>query len=73
MLAWVLWASVPLSLVPIIWIDHLLRQAGRPELVILGASGIPYVLSALSAATVGAVLANRRPLHPVGWLLLALG
>ena len=72
-LAWVLWASVPLSLVPITWIDHLLRQAGRPELVILGASGIPYVLSALSAATIGAVLANRRPHHPVGWLLLALG
>ena len=72
-LAWVLWASVPLSLVPITWIDHLLRQAGRPELVILGASSIPYVLSGLSAATIGAVLANRRPHHPVGWLLLALG
>jgi hypothetical protein len=27
----------------------------------------------LSAATIGAVLANRRPHHPVGWLLLALG
>jgi hypothetical protein len=31
------------------------------------------VLSGLSAATIGAVLANRRPRHPVGWLLLALG
>jgi hypothetical protein len=28
---------------------------------------------AVSAATVGAVLASRRPRHPVGWLLLALG
>jgi hypothetical protein len=37
-LAWVLWALVPLCLVPITWIDHLLRQAGRPELVILSAS-----------------------------------
>jgi hypothetical protein len=27
----------------------------------------------VSAATVGAVLASRRPRHPVGWLLLALG
>jgi hypothetical protein len=27
----------------------------------------------VSAATVGAVLASRRPAHPVGWLLLALG
>ena len=25
----------------------------------------------MSAATVGAVLASRRPRHPVGWLLLA--
>jgi len=25
-----------------------------------------------SAATVGAVLASRRPRHPVGWLLLAI-
>ena len=72
-LAWALWALVPLSLVPITWLDHLLRQAGRPDLVILGASSIPYVLSGLSAATIGAVLANRRPHHPVGWLLLALG
>jgi hypothetical protein len=31
------------------------------------------VLGSLSAATVGAVLASRRPRHPVGWLLLALG
>jgi hypothetical protein len=31
------------------------------------------VLALVSAATVGAVLASRRPRHPVGWLLLALG
>jgi hypothetical protein len=31
------------------------------------------VLGAVSVATVGAVLASRRPRHPVGWLLLALG
>jgi hypothetical protein len=30
------------------------------------------VLAAVCAATVGAVLASRRPRHPVGWLLLAL-
>jgi hypothetical protein len=29
------------------------------------------VLGHLSATTVGAVLASRRPRHPVGWLLLA--
>jgi hypothetical protein len=31
------------------------------------------VLGAVSTATVGAVLASRRPAHPAGWLLLALG
>jgi hypothetical protein len=31
------------------------------------------VLAALVAAAAGAVLAGRRPRHPVGWLLLALG
>jgi hypothetical protein len=31
------------------------------------------VLAAVSAATVGAVLASRRPRHPVGWLLLVVG
>jgi MFS family permease len=30
-------------------------------------------VAAVSAATVGAVLAGRRPRHPVGWLLLACG
>src|SRR6266704_112018 len=72
-LAWVLWALAILCLAAIAWFDHLLRQAGRPELVQLNASGIPFVLAALSATTVGAVLAGRRPAHPVGWLLLALG
>ena len=72
LLAWGLWALALLALPVVFWLDHLLRQAGRPELVILGASGVPYVLSGLSAATIGVVLANRRPHHPVGWLLLAL-
>jgi hypothetical protein len=31
------------------------------------------VLAATSSATAGAVLASRRPRHPVGWLLLAYG
>jgi hypothetical protein len=37
------------------------------------ADTIIYGLVAVSAATVGAVLAGRRPRHSVGWLLLALG
>src|SRR6266540_1852457 len=47
--------------------------AGRPDLAPLGAGVAALVLAAVSAATVGAVLASRRPRHPVGWLLLALG
>src|SRR4029453_4572708 len=74
LLAWGLWALALLALPVLFWVDHLLRQAGRPELVLLGASSsIPYVLSGLSAATIGAVRATRRPHPPVGWLLLALG
>jgi hypothetical protein len=55
------------------WLDQLLRQAGLPGLASLLASSIPLVVAAVSAVTVGAVLAARRPRHPVGWLLLGLG
>jgi hypothetical protein len=47
--------------------------AGRPDLGLLTPNQYAYVLTLVSAATVGAVLASRRPRHPVGWLLLALG
>ena len=55
------------------WLDHLLHQAGRADLSAFAVSSIPVVVAAVSAATVGAVLAVRRPRHPVGWLLLGLG
>jgi hypothetical protein len=57
----------------IVWFDQLLRQAGRVDLVQLNASAVPFLVALVSAATVGAVLATRRPRHPVGWLLLGLG
>ncbi len=72
-LAWALWLLAMLGLATVPWFDHLLRQAHRPELTQLNASTIPYLLALVSAPTVGAVLASRRPRHPVGWLLLALG
>jgi hypothetical protein len=72
-LAWALWALALLGLATVVWLERLSRQAGRADLVGLGADAVPYVLAVLSAATVGAVLASRRPRHPVGWLLLALG
>jgi hypothetical protein len=70
-LAWALWALVVLSLALNWWQDRLLRQAGRPDLAPLGPGVVAPILAAVSAATVGAVLASRRPRHPVGWLLLA--
>jgi hypothetical protein len=75
MLAWALLALATLGVAPIFWFDHLLRQAGRPELAALTADLpilAPRLLAGLIAATVGAVLASRRPRHPVGWLLLTL-
>jgi hypothetical protein len=73
-LAWALWLLAMVGLAVTAWFDHLLRRAGRPDLVQLtGASGVILLLSATSAATSGAILASRRPRHPVGWLLLAFG
>jgi hypothetical protein len=71
-LAWALWALTLLILPVAAWMDRLLRQAGRSDLAILGAD-VPLLVAVVSAATVGAVLASRRPRHPVGWLLLAVG
>jgi hypothetical protein len=39
----------------------------------LGPVVVPVVLATVSAAAVGALLAGRRPRHPVGWLLLGIG
>jgi hypothetical protein len=66
--AWALWALGMLGLAAVPWLDRLLRQAGRPDLVQW--DWRPGV-AAVVAATVGVVLASRRPRHPVGWLLLA--
>jgi hypothetical protein len=71
--AWALWALAMLGIVAAFWFDHLLRQAGRADLVQVNAGGLPWLLALVSAPTVGAVLASRRPRHPVGWLLLGLG
>ena len=72
-LAWALWALVMLGIAVVVWLDQLLRETARPELVVLTPKAFPPVLGALSTATVGAVLASRRPRHPVGWVLLGFG
>ena len=61
-----------LGLPVVVWLTRLARQAGVSDLGSKVDTAI-YGLVAVSAATVGAVLASRRPRHPVGWLLLALG
>jgi hypothetical protein len=72
-LAWALWALTLLGLATTAWLDQLLRQAGRPELIWLGAGNAASVGAAVIAATIGALVASRRPRHPVGWLLLPMG
>lgn len=72
LLAWTMSALTMLSLAAILWLDHLSRQAGRPELAQFTGSALPLALAAISSAIVGGVLASRRPRHPVGWLLLVL-
>ena len=72
-LAWVLWVLTVLSLPVVVWLDQLLRQAGLGELSPLQAANLLWILAGVSAVTVGAVLASRRPSHPVGWLLLVVG
>jgi hypothetical protein len=71
-LAWALWTLVVLGLAVTPWLNQQARQAGRSDLGSDANTAI-YGLVAVSAATVGAVLAGRRPRHPVGWLLLAFG
>jgi hypothetical protein len=66
--AWTLWALAMVACLVIPWLDQLLRQAGRPD---LAQWDLRPGVALVTAATVGAVLASRRPGHPVGWLLLA--
>jgi len=72
-LAWTLVAVELLLVASPPWFDLLNRRAGRPDLAVLAPFAIPPTVAALTAGVVGAVLASRRPRHPVGWLLLAMG
>jgi hypothetical protein len=69
-LAWALWVLVVLGLAAGFWLEVLLRRAGRSDPL---DTAVAPTVATVSAATVGAVLAGRRPRHPVGWLLLGCG
>ena len=66
--AWTLWALAMVAWLVIPWLDQQLRQAGRPD---LAQWDLRPGIALVTVATVGAVLASRRPAHSVGWLLLA--
>jgi hypothetical protein len=72
-LAWALWLASLLCLAAVPWLDELLRQAGRADLVQFTFPDVAIpVLAMVTSVTVGAVVAARRPAHPVGWLLLGI-
>ena len=72
-LAWTVAGSSVLALVPAARLTTLLQSSGLPDTQLAVAAVGAVVLATVSAATVGALLASRRPRHPVGWLLLGIG
>jgi hypothetical protein len=73
-LAWALAGLTMLTLAAGFWLVELLWSTGlepRPSNAVAVVSAI--ILVTVSAAAVGALVASRRPRHPVGWLLLGVG
>ena len=61
-----------LCVVAIVVLDSLVRDVGRADLAQLDALGtIPYMVTIATSTATGALVALRRPAHPVGWLFLA--
>jgi hypothetical protein len=75
-LAWALAGLTALTLAAGFWLAELVWSTGfepRPSNATVIAVVGAIILVTVSAVTVGAVLASRRPRHPVGWLLLGVG
>ena len=69
--AWALWAVVmviSLAAGVLLVVTRSIRPAGDPWQV-----GILFYVAFLSFATVGLIIAVRRPSNPLGWLLLLIG
>jgi hypothetical protein len=76
-LAWALAGLAVVAVIPSTRLGQLVNAGGLPEAhrTIAGtiAAYAAVLLATVSSASVGAVLASRRPRHPVGWLLLGVG
>jgi hypothetical protein len=72
-LAWAVACVTVASLAPAYRLLSLVGAEGSPEGAPSTAATAPVALAVVSAAAVGALVASRRPRHPVGWLLLGIG
>jgi hypothetical protein len=72
-LAWGLAGLALLSGVPSFWLLSRVWFEGSTEAAPTVATVAPVALAVVSAVGVGALVASRRPAHPVGWLLLGVG
>ena len=72
-LAWAVACVTVASLAPAYRLLSLVGAEGSPEGAPSIAATAPVALAVVSAAAVGALVASRRPRHPVGWLLLGVG
>jgi hypothetical protein len=72
-LAWAVACVTVTSLAPAYRLQSLVGAEGSAERAPSIAATAPVALAVVSAAAVGALVASRRPRHPVGWLLLGVG
>jgi hypothetical protein len=76
-LAWGVAGLAVVALVPAVRLALLASSGGLRDAqgtaASLVAAYVAVVLATVSSAAVGAVVASRRPRHPVGWLLLGVG
>jgi hypothetical protein len=72
-LAWALAGLSVLALAPAGRLATLSQRARLPSAQLAAVAVGAIILATVSTAAVGALLASRRPRHPVGWLLLGVG